>query len=505
MELSHHYGIPSKYYGIPVAPFALAEGEVLQRPEVVRRLTFDDVCLWGSVFETALFQRPIVPAGRFGRSIVPIELAQMGDEQVVVHSPAGETSAPPFCVDALADLPSVVSVVADRLVMASRPLPQVHELFQVGYFSKPVDQGTLANLPGLVSLSLGSGWGSEKLDLEVLRTMPGLRDLQFEALAVRSIEPLRFLRGIERLKIGGIASERIVGPLAGLPKLRYLHLECWKGLRKLGALENLEHVSLMDASLANLKAFKAWSKVQALALSGGGVRSLEGIDALESLQELFLGGAGIRDLAPLVEAKNPRLLKLNHPDRIADFTPIGRLNDLQSLVIGLGSISTIGHLPSISFLAGLEQLQEFELRGAVIDDGRLDVLFNLPKLRRVMLLGDFGRQVDRLRRQKPECSIEVIPLACESATEVVQVGSVTIRKYEEDLWSIFEDLSSLLQVEDNFAANRRVRQAIRQRDVALALRLEFDPDADFVSIKAKTEADIRRAAEIIQSIPLEKQ
>jgi hypothetical protein len=45
-----------------------------------------------------------------------------------------------------------------------------------------------------------------------------------------------------------------------------------------------------------------------------------------------------------------------------------------------------------------------------------------------------------------------------------------------------------------------VHQAIRQQAPDLLNRLEFDPDADFLALYAKSESDIRRAAEIIQSI-----
>jgi hypothetical protein len=502
MEPSHYHGVPAKYSNIRLRPFALAKGEEIRRLDIVARLTFDDLCQWTRPFETALFQSPLLPAGRLARSIVPAELARPGDQQVVVHSRDGEPHAPPLCIDFLADLPSVVSVVADRQVEARRQLPQVRELLEVGYFSQPVDRETLANMPGLVSLSLGTGWGSEKCDLEVLRAAPGLRDLHFQALAVRSIEPLAFLKGIERLRIDGIASERASHPLAGLTRLRFVHLECWKGLHILAGLENLELVSLMDASLANLKAFKAWRKVRSLALSGRGVRSLEGIDALESLEQLFLGGPAIRDLKPLRQAKNLRLLKLIHCDRVEDFAPLGQMKNLRSVVIYLGSPSTTGHVSTISFLAGLEQLEEFELRGAVIDDGRLDVLLDLPKLRRVMLLGDFGHQLERLCRHKPECTVEIVPLPGESAIETIQAGSVTIRKYDEGSWSIFQDLTGLLNVDNNFVASERIRHAIKQQDASLLDQLEFDPDADFVSITAQTEADIRKVAQVIRTVTL---
>jgi hypothetical protein len=472
----------------------------LRRPEVARRLTFDDACLWTRPFETALFQSSVLPLSRFGRSIVPIELARPGDQQVVVHSRVGEPHAPPLCIDFLADLPDVISLVADGPVVDRRQLPQLHELFQVNAFGQPSDGETLANLPGLVSLSLGSGWGSEKLDLEVLRAMPGLRDLRFAALAVRSIEPLRLLQRIERLKIDGIASERLANVLANLTRLRFLHLECWTGLRSLGNLKNLEHVSLMDASLANLKAFRAWRKVRSLALSGRQVRSLEGVRALESLEQLFLGGTGIRGLKPLAEVKNLQLLKLNHCDRVQEFGALGGISSLRSVVIALGSVSSTGHVPRIDFLAGLQQLEEFELKGAVIDDGRVDALLDLPSLRRVMLLGDFGHQVARLRHHKPGCAIEIIPLSDEAATETIRAGFVTIRRHEGGSWSMFQDLADVFNVENNFVAEREIRSAIRLHDADLLSRLQFDADADFVSITARTEADVRTVTQVIESL-----
>ncbi len=382
-------------------------------------------------------------------------------------------------------------------------------------FGATVDQETLSNLPGLVSLSLGSGWGAreleleevnrynweaDKIDLNVLRHMEGLRDLRFHTLAVRSIEPLNSLKGLERLRIEGISSERNAAPLAGLTKLRWLALEYWRGLRSLRGLVNLERVELMEISLANLKAFKNWKKLRSLALSGRGVKSLEGIGELDSLEDLFLGGTGIQDLAPLVAAVNINHLKLASPDRVEDFSPINRLENLRSLAIELGSITSTGHLGNIDFLRGLKHLEELEIRGALIDDGRLDALLSLPKIRRVRLFGDYGDQVEELRQRKPGCDIQVIPLPPERPGELIQAGSLPIYKYEEHHWYISQDLSDLLGVGNNFSAARKARQLIRERDPDLLNRLDFDPDADFVAIHAKNEADIRRAADIIQSV-----
>ena len=90
----------------------------------------------------------------------------------------------------------------------------------------------------------------------------------------------------------------------------------------------------------------------------------------------------------------------------------------------------------------------------MIDDHNLELLFSLPKLQRVRLLGDYGSQVARLCRQNPNCEIEIIPVAPEPGL-TIQVGPLILRKIEDDFWSIFQDLSDLLGVPDNFVATNR--------------------------------------------------
>jgi hypothetical protein len=492
------------YENLPLDSFALAPGEVLRRPEAVRRLRFEHVyprAYWFS-------------AAPYARSLVPIELAEPGDEQVVVHRKAEEQIATPLDIDFLVDLPSVVSVVADRLVRVRRPLPQIRELFVV-HHSATVDQATLSNLPGLVSLSLGSGmgsrelrldqiegydWETDKLDLDVLLGMPGLRDLRIHALAAHSIEPLQYLERLEHLRLEGIDRVRSALPLANLTQLRWLALDCRTWLGRLKGLVKLERLELMEVSLASLRPFRAFKKLSALALSGRGVRSLEGIADLEALEDLFLARTGVRDLSPLEGM--PRLCRLTliSPLNDVDFTPLGQIENLQTLVIlATSSISNVS-LRSIDFVAGLKHLQELEIMGTIIAEARLDVLSSLPDLRRVRLLGDYGDQVERLQRQMPQCDIQVTSPPVGHQGDTIRVGEIEIRKIGEDFWSIMQDLSDLLVVENNFVADRKVRQAIHQHAAELYTRLEFDPDADFISIRAGNETDIRLAAEIVQAL-----
>jgi hypothetical protein len=483
--------------------FQLAEGEAARRPTEPRRLSFDQVYPRNFGFYTA----------PFARFIVPLELVQAGDVQVVVYSRVGVHPMKPVSIDNLVNFPSVTSIVADQIVRARRLLPHIRELFVLNHLGT-VDQETLVNLPGLESLSLGPGfgtqvvaledtetydWEADRLDLTVLVGMPHLRNLRFHALAVQSLEPLQHLHQLEFLRIEGFPRLARGDLLAGLTQLRGLGVEYMKGLRHLKGLINLEKVELYDLSLSSLKAFKGWKKVRYLLLTGRGVRSLEGIEELSSLEELFLGRTSISDLAPLAHVDSLRSLTLVLPDRVSDFSPLGRLKNLRELTINMGSETSAGHLVNASFVGSLENLERLEITGTVIDDQSQEQILNLPKLQRVTLLVKSSAQAVHLTHLKPGCEAEFIPVVPEPDL-AFQVGPLVVRKidnFKDTFWSIFQDLSDVLGVEDNFTASKRIQRAIQKQDAKLLARLVFDPDADFVSIQASTEEDIRAAAAII--------
>jgi len=475
----------------PIA-FSLLDGEIARRPETIRRVPFD------LFLERAYWFR----ARSFNRSIVPLEHARPGDEQVVVHGRVADLKAKsvePISLDGLASLPSVVSVVVDAAVVARQPLPQVRELIVVNRFRPTVGEETLRNLPGLVSLSLGAARGKRDFDLTVLAAMNALRDLRFDASVARSIAPLEQLRSLERLRIEGTTGESIA-PAAKLTALRFLALEAWKGMRALGALGRLERVELSDVTVSTLTAFARWEGLRELWLSGRGLRSIEGIGAMKSLDSLGLQVTGVRDLAPLAAAQHLRRLVLGNPDRVDDLSPIAALRHLRSLEISMGTVATIGRLPSVAFVRGLDELEVFELRGGVVADGRLEPLFDLPRLKRVWLLGDYGDQLAELRRRRPELVVENVP-ATLTERRATEIGAVRVEHLEEDgVWSISQDLTGALSVSDNFKAEELIRRELRKREPGLLERLDLDADADFVAITGPEEKDLRRVAQLISAI-----
>jgi hypothetical protein len=61
-------------------------------------------------------------------------------------------------------------------------------------------------------------------------------------------------------------------------------------------------------------------------------------------------------------------------------------------------------------------------------------------------------------------------------------------------WSLFQDLTGLLGAETNYDAEERIRAIIEQNDPLLAKAVEYDTEADNVSISAKNRDDILAVA-----------
>lgn len=446
----------------PIA-FSLQKGEAPARPAGPRRLPFD-LC-----FERAYW----FAAKPYARAIVPIELARPGDEQVVAHGQLG-LDEPPLSIDRLAEISSVTSLVVDRPVVAYRLLPQIRELIVVNYI-RTVDEATLCNLPGLERLCLGPTASASKIDLGAL-SMPRLRDLRFHAFVIQSIAPLAHFATLERLRIDGATKESIA-PLASLSALRFLAVEGWKGMRELGRLEGLEHLELNEVSVSSLSGFRGWRNVRKLWLSGRRLRSLEGIETMRSLEDLGLAVTGVSDLRPLAAAQELRRLVLVHPDRVTDFAAIGALRRLRSLEIRFGGTRTM-KLSDISFLRGLDELRELAVEGALVPEDQLAAL----------------------GRGKPQLAIKYVPPSTDERPGT-SIGAVRVERLEEDgVWSIFQDLTGVLGVADNYKAEELIRKELRRREPDLLARLEFDSEADAVGITGPDEKDLRRVAQIIGSI-----
>jgi tetratricopeptide (TPR) repeat protein len=84
-----------------------------------------------------------------------------------------------------------------------------------------------------------------------------------------------------------------------------------------------------------------------------------------------------------------------------------------------------------------------------------------------------------------------VPVPVTSGRNLI-VGPLTLIDLTSDGhgWSLFQDLTTLLRTETNYDAEERIRTIIERNDPLLAKALEYDTEADNVSINAKSRDDI---------------
>lgn len=454
-------------------PLALRPGESPRRPDEVSVVPFD-ACL-PFEYDSAL--------AAYAHAIVPIEHVRAGDHQVVVQGRVGDDRPDDVAVlDDLGRIDSLESIIADRPIRLTQPLPGIRELI-VTTLTPPPDDSTLRHLPNLARLCLGRSATESKIDLRTLGGMPDLVDLRFDALQVGDIEPIAGLTGLRRLRIEHQTFQSIA-PVAAATGLRWLAIGWWKGMDRLGSLTDLEHVELNEGTISSLRAFRELRRLRSLTIFGRRLKSIAGIEQLDALEDLFLYNPGVADLTPLAAPQGLRRLRLDMPAKVVDFAPIGQLEHLRSLIVNFKGSASIS-VPRMADLASLHEMRDLALTKA--DGGGWRFLLDLPDLRRILLYGSLDADApERIQSRFPEALVDVRPVSTQAAKPI------EVKQLPDGRWSIFADVHDLLGVADNFDAETRLRELLATTDPELLARLEFDSDADALGVVGPAEADLRR-------------
>lgn len=450
-------------------------------------------------------RRFFIPKGMPGRGehcVIPIEAAVSGDEQVLAAAERGSRGKLVINLDRLAEIPSVQSVIACTQVEAGRDQPELRELLindSQGFLPQPE---LLTHLSGLQSLYAYTMNSDMKLNLDALPAEQ-MRELAFTRWHVKSIAPLERMTGLVRLKVDLFREP--LEAIAGMAGLRFLSVKGpARGWAKLRQCTILEEASFVDVEMANLRRWNTWKSLRTLGLTGRGLKSLAGLEASEQLQKLFLINLGMDDLSPLRDLAGLESLLIRMPAGTLDLSSIGQVRSLRSLEIDESVISDadIIRLANLKALAGSENLEELVLVGVAIEDGDLTPLAALPRLRRVRLGSHIAADVGALRSARPDIAIDYTPPIPRGAVEGERIGRITIHRPASGIqqWSIFESLASALGTETNYAAEKKIQQALKKRDPEAAARVTWDTEAGAIGIYAAREDDIRLVADVINDL-----
>jgi hypothetical protein len=460
---------------VPMRPLALRPGETPHRPDTPVVVPFD-VCL-PFEYDSGL--------ATFAGAIVPLEHVRPGDRQVLAQGRVGVTTPDePAMLDHLTRIQTLESIIADRPIRVTRPLPRITELI-VTTLVPPPDELTLQNLPNLRRLCLGRSPSESRIDLRTLAGMPDLEDLRFDAGQVGGIEFISGLTGLRRLRIENHTFQSIA-PLAAATRLRWLAIGWWKGMDRLGALPDLEHLELNEGTVSSLRAFRNWNGLRSLTIFGRRLKSLAGIEGLEALEDLFLYNTSVVDLAPLAAVHGLRRLRLDMPTKVADFAPIGQLEHLESLIVNFKG-SRSASVPRMADLASLRNLRDVAL--TKVEGTGWRFLLDLPDLRRILVYGSVDREAPELiARRFPTARSDVRPVS-------QPAPGAAVKQLPDGRWSIYADVTDVLGVDDNFLAEERLRERLLIADPELLDRLDFDSEADALGVIGPSEADLRRVAD----------
>jgi hypothetical protein len=471
----------------------------LQRPGAIERFTYETL---------ASIAGPALVRGL--DHIVPVEAVADSDEQVFAARPprsAGLVVRPEAHVvslDALADHPSVTSVVTSTDVRARRPLPSVSELLLVGISRNPLpDAETQANLPSLDSLFASWAWGDRNLELSrhqagSMRRMAIPRGL----LPVdRGIGALTDFVALEELKLKNCLPAESLSPLAELTELRSLVADAGGGWLTLAACTRLEDVAAFRPRLKDLRGLRAWKRLRSLVISMGPLRTIAGIEAFERLESLRLSALKIDDLAPLTGLEALSVLDLAYLPRVTDIGPLASLPSLRRLLVdGKPASPARARIASLRPLGHAEHLEELCLRYVAVEDGDLSPLIGLPSLRKVQVPADLADAADALQSARPD--VRVWHPQPWHRVPQPSVGAITINPPTDRTkkWTIYQDLTDLLAVEDNYQAERLLWRGLAGRGDGLLDRIKFDSESNAVGVLADTQEDIRTVAMAINDI-----
>jgi hypothetical protein len=435
---------------------------------------------------------------------VPIESVRPGDEQVLAARGPDRADEPPIDLEPLADCPSVHSIVSSTTLRLRRPLQHITELLVLSRVRVP-DAETLGHLPSLERLWVGWAAGGQWLDVRAvsagLRSLAVCRhNLNIADNLPRFAELTRFSR-LEPLSFRDCWPGDSIAPLGALVHLRQLSADARSGWRALRTCTGLHEVSAITARLSNLRAFDSWRDLRGLTLTGAEVRSFAGIEAFTKLERLHAAMIAADDLAPLRGLQQLHDLRLIGLKRVRDLDALSTLPALRRLEVGAAGAeySDIIHVKSLRPLATAFNLEALVLQGTVIEDGDLTPLFSLPRLRVVELFGDLAVQVAAIERARPDVQVRWHGA---QAPPGEQVGVIYLRPPAGAIrnWWIREDLTGLFRVSTNSEAEELLRNALRVDDPSLLARLNFDTEADAVSVDAQLEPDVRKVAEVIERL-----
>jgi len=246
-------------------------------------------------------------------------------------------------------------------------VPFITELNFDGEALRDLEQ--LRGLVGLQSLSLAN---TQIHDLKPLRGLTELQSLSINNTPVSDLDPLRGLAGLQFLWLNN-TKVRDLTPLRALLGLSWLSLDGTEvsDLDPLRELKGLRRLDLDDTAVSALDPLASLADLQRLSLNNTHVTNLDPLRGLNRLIELALLNARLSDLEPLRGLSSLQSLHLSGT-RVTDLEPMRSLTELETLRVNSTEVK------DLEALRGLTKLKALYMSNTLVKD--LDPLRDLKNL-----------------------------------------------------------------------------------------------------------------------------
>lgn len=242
------------------------------------------------------------------------------------------------------------------------------------------------------------GWVNQP-DLAFLQSFPNVTDVWIITSTVKNLDGLLYLKNLRSFAIDRPTCRMDV--LGELSSLRKIYLDDWRpGAKSIFRLKNLVKVGIQKYGYPNLQEMSHWTKLEELWLNAGKLETLDGIPS--NLKKLRL--TSLRKFYSISELSNCLQLE--------GFALSGcrKVNSLEGLenclqLKGIG-ITKGGIIESLEPLRGLKNLEFIAIADGTNYQGHgVDVLYELPKLQRVVITKKSGVEKEKILKVAPNCKI----------------------------------------------------------------------------------------------------
>ncbi len=237
-------------------------------------------------------------------------------------------------------------------------------------------------------------------DLDFLQYFPNVTRLWIITSRVKNLDGLQFLDNLKLLTIDRPTCR--MDKLGELSSLEELNIDDWRpGAKSVFRLKGLVKVSIRKFGCSDLQGMSEWTRLSQLWINAGKLEDLEGIPG--TIKKLRL--TSLRNLQTLSALSN--CLKLEDL-RLASCRKINSLVGIeQCFQLKTLSIAKSGVIQSLKPLYNLKNLEYIYFADGteVQDNNSIDVLYDLPKLQKLIITKKSGLDRNKILEVVPDCDV----------------------------------------------------------------------------------------------------